>query len=238
MADHSLSACPESGNGQRMEALLVLFETGEEGATAPGRTWVLNRPVTTIGRWDSNDVVLPDRWISRHHAHIRQEAMPGQRSRYTIEDLDSKNGLFVNGSRISGPVQLEDGDRIQISPRYALTFVDGDATAPLRQSMRGVTIEASMRTVQVMGQKLDPALSGAQFALLQALVAAPGRVFTRDELIPLIWPREDPAGITDEALNSLVRRLRRRLMSIDRHYRYIVAVRGHGFRFEDPMDTA
>ena len=193
-------------------------------------------PATTIGRWQDNDIVLEDRWISRHHARVRrQEAGPKGRVRYTLEDLDSKNGLFVNGSRVTQLVVLQDGDRIQISPRYSLTFVDSEATAPLRQSQGGVMIDVKTRTVWVMGQELSPALSSAQFALLQALVDAPGRVYTPEELIPVVWPDEDPAGVTDEALSSLVRRLRKRLMSVDDHYRYIIAVRGHGFKYERPL---
>jgi DNA-binding response OmpR family regulator len=53
-------------------------------------------------------------------------------------------------------------------------------------------------------------------------------------VIPIAWPDEDPAGISDEAVNSLVRRLRARLTDIDPSHRYIVAIRGHGFRFEQP----
>jgi DNA-binding response OmpR family regulator len=88
--------------------------------------------------------------------------------------------------------------------------------------------------VWVKGQELEPALSSAQFTLLQTLSGSPGRVFTRDELTPLVWADEDPSGISDEALNSLVRRLRRRLRSVDPSHRYVYAVRGHGFKFEQP----
>jgi DNA-binding response OmpR family regulator len=224
-----------SGEEQRTEALLVLFEISDDRPDTPVKTWVIDDLITTIGRWQDNDIVLADRWISRHHAHIlRREAGHGGRVRYMIKDLDSKNGLYVNGVRITELVLLEDGDRIQISPRYSLTFVDSEATAPLRQDRRGVTIDTATRQVRVMNQELVPPLSSAQFALLQALVEAPERVFSREELIPLIWPDADPAGVTDEALNSLVRRLRRRLQSIDDRYRYVIAVRGHGFTFKDP----
>jgi pSer/pThr/pTyr-binding forkhead associated (FHA) protein len=34
--------------------------------------------------------------------------------RVTIEDLGSKNGTFVNGARLSGPVRLHDGDEIRL----------------------------------------------------------------------------------------------------------------------------
>ena len=204
------------------EALLVLTQDDE-----PQRNWSLARKVTTIGRWDDNEVVIPDRWVSRHHAEIHHQG-----TRYVIHDLDSKNGLYVNGTRISGSIALEDGDHIQIAPHCQLTFVDSEATAPIFQRQRGVLIDEDTCQVWIQEKVLEPPLSNAQFALLRALADHPGRVFSRDELIPLVWLDEDPSGITDEAVNSLARRLRKRLMGIDPSQRYIYAVRGHGFKFQ------
>jgi len=220
---------------QPVDALLVLFRTHGERATAAGQSWVLHQPETTIGRLEDNDVVIPDRWVSRHHARIlRQETKQGGQLHYVIEDLNSTNGLYVNGKRVTAPHALQDGDRIQVSPGYALAFVDSEATAPLFQDEPWVRIDEGARRVWVLGREVLPPLSSAQFALLKALTDAPGRVFSRDELIPIVWPGEDPAGITNEAVSSLVRRLRRRLMAVDPNHRYIIAVRGHGFKFESP----
>lgn len=206
------------------EALLVLTHDGEFCAS-----WVLSREQSTIGRQDDNLVCISDRWISRHHACISCQG-----TRYVIEDLGSKNGLFVNGTRVVEPLVLQNEDRIQIAPRYELTFVDSEATAPVFQQQAGIVVDEITRRVWVLGIELDPSLSGRQFVLLQALVNAPGRVFSRDDLIPIAWPDENPAGISDEAVNSLIRRLRSRLTDIDPAHRYILAVRGHGFRFEQP----
>ena len=212
------------------EAMLVLLEQGEDGVhRATRQHWMLSRPVTAIGRQEDNDVALPDRWISRHHAEVRREG-----HRYVLYDLDSKNGSFLNGKAVTDPQPLENGDRIQLSPRYSLTFVDSEATAPLLQGQPGVRIDEDGRRVWVQGRELDPPLSGAQFALLRALIGTPGRVHSRDKLRAIAWPDESPAGISDEAVNSLIRRLRRRLMEVDPGHRYIYAVRGHGFKFEQP----
>ncbi len=215
---------------QRSEALLVLFKEGTDGVhRTTYQNWILEKPVTTIGRWEDNDVVIPDRWVSRHHAEVRREG-----DRYFLYDLGSKNGLFLNGKRVIEPQALENGDRIQLSPRYSLSFVDSEATAPLLQERRGVRVDEETRRVWVLGRELDPPLSSAQFALLRALVRAPELVHSRDRLRAIVWPDEDPAGISDEAVNSLIRRLRRRLMEVDPGHRYIHAIRGHGFKFEQP----
>ena len=173
------------------EALLILSKDGK-----PEKNWTLTKEVTTIGRWDDNDIPIPDRWVSRYHAEIRRQG-----SHYVIHDLGSKNGLFVNGKRVTEPLTLEDGDQVQIAPRCLLTFVDSEATAPVFQAQRGVVLEESTRRVWVRGQEIVPALSSAQFVLLKMLTDEPGRVFSRDELIGRVWPEEDPAGISDEAVN-------------------------------------
>ncbi len=61
-----------------------------------------------IGRDPQNDIVLDDRPVSRKHAEIRLRL-----GRYTLYDLQSTNGTFVNGRRIA-EVVLSDGDRITI----------------------------------------------------------------------------------------------------------------------------
>jgi pSer/pThr/pTyr-binding forkhead associated (FHA) protein len=48
--------------------------------------------------------------ISRHHARISR-APEGE---FTIEDLDSTNGTFVNGVRIAAPQPLAEGDRVEV----------------------------------------------------------------------------------------------------------------------------
>ncbi|MGH2500126.1 MAG: FhaA domain-containing protein [Candidatus Limnocylindria bacterium] len=62
----------------------------------------------TIGRDPQNDIVLDDRRVSRRHAEIRLRL-----GRYTLYDLQSTNGTFVNGRRVA-EVVLSDGDRVAI----------------------------------------------------------------------------------------------------------------------------
>jgi len=62
----------------------------------------------TVGRDPRNDIVLDDRRVSRRHAEVRLRL-----GRYTLYDLQSTNGTFVNGRRIAEMV-LSDEDRITI----------------------------------------------------------------------------------------------------------------------------
>jgi DNA-binding response OmpR family regulator len=48
-----------------------------------------------------------------------------------------------------------------------------------------------------------------------------------------VWPEALEEGVSEQAIDALVRRLRERLNEIDPSHQYIVTVRGHGFRFEN-----
>jgi len=61
-----------------------------------------------IGRDPENDLVLDDRRVSRRHAEVRLRL-----GRYTLYDLQSTNGTYVNGRRVA-EVVLSDGDRVVI----------------------------------------------------------------------------------------------------------------------------
>lgn len=210
---------------EQKEAALLLWMDGEE---IKGR-WPLDRPATSLGRWADNDVVVDDRWVSRHHARIRREG-----ERYVVEDLSSKNGTFVNGQRIAGPTALADGDVVQVTPLVELTFVDYGSTAPLpgEAGAPGLELDPAARQVSVAGRRLDPPLSHAQFVFLELLAEEPGRVYSRDEVVAAVWPDDKAEGISDEAIDALVRRIRLRLREVDPGREYIVTVRGYGFKLE------
>jgi len=199
-----------------------------EGDEIKGR-WTLDKPAISIGRWQENDIALDDRWVSRYHARVRREE-----EQYVVEDLGSKNGTLVNGRRIAGPTALADGDEIQVTPLIALTFVDYGSTAPLPIEFKlpGLELDTGARQVYVRGRQLEPSLSPAQFAFLALLSSELGRVYSREEVIAEVWPDDQAEGISDEAIDALVRRIRLRLRELDADHEYIVTVRGYGFKLE------
>jgi len=210
---------------EQKEAALLVWMEGDE---IKGR-WPLSKPVTTIGRADDNDIVVDDRWVSRNHAEVRREG-----GRCLVVDLESKNGTLVNGKRIGGPTALSDGDQVQVTPLVKLTFVDYGSTAPLPGERRpsGLLLDRDKRQVWVQGRLLSPPLSYVQFALLTLLHEQPGRVYSRDEVIAALWPEDSAEGISDEAIDALVRRIRLRLREIDTEQEYVVTVRGYGFKLQ------
>ena len=116
-----------------------------------------------------------------------------------------------------------------------LTFVDAGKTVPLILGgglEPGVRLDPQSRRVWVNGRELEPPLSQAQFRLLQLLVAMDGAVCSRDQVMAAVWPDEAEEGITEQAIDALVRRLRERLAELDPDHSYVVTVRGHGFRLD------
>jgi pSer/pThr/pTyr-binding forkhead associated (FHA) protein len=182
----------------------------------------------TIGRHDSCDVFLPDRRVSRFHARITRQGKS-----FILEDLGSKNGTFVNGAPITSPYTLKDGDEIAIAFAFKLLFVDSGATAPLAPEEPILKLDKSTRKVWVRGKELSPPLSPLQFRLLELLYEASGRVVSREEIAQALWP-EAHAGVTDQAIDAIIHRLRERLASLDPNAKFIETVRGHGFRLFTP----
>jgi pSer/pThr/pTyr-binding forkhead associated (FHA) protein len=193
--------------------------------------WILNDANSEITIGSSNDCVIhiPVRWISRVHAILRR-----QNGQFILEDAGSKNGVFVNGQRVIKAQALTDGDIIQLAPGLELIYVDSEATAPLpgRRGM-GLHLDHTERQVYIHGQLLDPPLSMQQYQLLEMLAEQPGKVYSRGEVIEAAWPGESAEGVTDDAIDALVRRLRQRLAEIDPEYNFVVTVRGYGFRLDN-----
>ena len=193
-----------------------------------GERWTIDRDEIVIGRGSECDVMLPERQVSRQHVKILHE-----NGRYQLQDLGSKNGTHLNGKQVTGTVPLQDGDEIQIALAVKLVFVGTDATLPLTfevPSLEGnMVLDEAQRAVFINGQELQPPLSLAQFRLLHLLYEANGAVCSRDDIIEVVWPGTEGIGVSEQAIDALVRRLRDRLVELD-DFEYIVTVRGHGFR--------
>src|SRR5678815_637767 len=84
-----------------------------------GKEYELTRPQMIVGRTDENDIVVNHRSISRNHAKITRDPESG---RYTISDLQSSNGVRVNGQDY-GKVELRRGDTIDLG-HVRLRFVE------------------------------------------------------------------------------------------------------------------
>ena len=79
-------------------------------AAGPPELFTLDRPRVTIGRGTGNDVCLSDdRLVSETHAVLELYG-----ASFSVRDLGSSNGTFVNGRRLAAEQALRPGDRIEL----------------------------------------------------------------------------------------------------------------------------
>jgi hypothetical protein len=88
------------------------------GQAGPEQVYRLDREVTQIGRHVSNDIVVNDRRVSRHHAQVRFE-----NGRFVIYDLGSLNGIGINRTSVRQHT-LRDGDLVSVGS-YDFIFQQG-----------------------------------------------------------------------------------------------------------------
>jgi pSer/pThr/pTyr-binding forkhead associated (FHA) protein len=81
-----------------------------------GSRFLLDSELTTIGRHPDSDIFLDDVTVSRRHAEFYRQ--PGG---FTVRDVGSLNGTYVNRERIE-ETGLRDGDEVQVG-KFRLTFL-------------------------------------------------------------------------------------------------------------------
>jgi len=79
-----------------------------------GETVKLEKERTIVGRGSQADLVLRDEIASRQHAEIMQLGLEANCIEYYVNDLDSTNGTFLNGAKVTSQQLLQDGDKIKI----------------------------------------------------------------------------------------------------------------------------
>ena len=201
----------------------------------PGRQFLpLDRFPFVIGRARECQLVIDSTQISRQHAQLEQD-----HDQILLTDLGSTNGTLVNGERLTAhiPRRLRAGDKLNLGGILTLELDDPGTTMqswPTPISLAGLTLDEDAAQVLIDGKVLDPALSPGQFMLLSLLVKQEGRVVTREALRQYVWgPDED---VSDQTIDALVSRLRKRLNEADPMHDYIVTRRGFGLMFKSLED--
>jgi hypothetical protein len=202
-----------------------------------GQRWMV-RDSLLVGRDAGCEIIIPSRQVSRNHARF---IVTGDGT--SVEDLGSKNGTHLNGVTLTETEILKDGDIIQIAFAQQFIYLSSDATMPLDMgTLDGLTpvqegllrLEKGSRQVWIGDQELLPPLSASQFQLLEMLYECQDQVIPRKDIIAEIWGADNAAEVSEQALDALVRRLRERLAAIDPTHPFIITIRGHGLRLNNP----
>jgi two-component system, OmpR family, response regulator BaeR len=96
------------------------------------------------------------------------------------------------------------------------------------QPATGLFVDQDSRTATLAGSRLH--LTPKEYGLLAILAARPGRIYSRAQLLDLVYP--DAQEATERALDSHVKNLRRKLAAAAPEHEWIRSVYGVGFSFE------
>jgi pSer/pThr/pTyr-binding forkhead associated (FHA) protein len=125
------------------------------------------------------------------------------------------------------PVSMERLGRLRLDKRSHRVWIN------VETSLKGSAHSKHKQNTREI--EIDPPLSASQFRMLEILYDQQGRVVSRQDIIAGVWGLEEAIGVSEQALDALIRRLRDRLASIDPAHTYIITVRGHGLRLDNPL---
>ncbi|MBB6243117.1 response regulator [Rhodanobacter sp. MP1X3] len=170
--------------------------------------------------------------------------LPGKDGLQILRELRKDNPLPVimltaRVEEIDRLLGLEFGADDYVCKPFSPREVVARVRALLRRTSGSVPInpfvvDESMQRILVAGKPLP--LTTTEYRLLQTLVAHPGRVYSRDQLLDLM--HDELRDVTDRVVDSHIRNLRRKLDDIVPGGPYIHSVYGAGYRFESSEATS
>jgi DNA-binding response OmpR family regulator len=188
--------------------------------TAPGGAQhVLDKELFSIGRVGDNDLTIDDRRVSRRHAQVRREDF-----HYFIEDLDSTNGTWLNGVRLTSLVPLRNGDRVQIAD-VVLVFNDPNTTTRA-EAFQALSLDEARGQVVIAGRAIT--LTPKELSLLRLLLDHAGELCSKDMIARAVWP-EYEGDVADYNIEGLVSRIRRKIEPDPDSPTFLRSQRGLGY---------
>jgi DNA-binding response OmpR family regulator len=102
-------------------------------------------------------------------------------------------------------------------------------------SLGDLVLDTEKRKVTLKGRRV--VLTPHEFTILKSLMSAPGKVFTRDELLSRLYPMEE-VTVVDRVVDVHVGRLRQKIENDPSNPRYVLTVRGMGYQFSEDSDLS
>jgi hypothetical protein len=199
--------------------LVVTTQTGQREVHR------VERSSMTIGRGADSDLTLTNPRVSRRHAHLTWD---GQR--FLVQDLGSKNGTRLNGSPVAARTPIADGDTLELADsRLQFQTSAPTVTVVLEPRAAAISLDLSTHEVRVRGKPVK--LTPKEYRLLTLLYRRAGAVVSHEEIAAEVWPELEGA-VTEESIAQVVARLRRKVEEEPADPRYVLTVRGFGYRLD------
>lgn len=149
-----------------------------------------------------------------------------------VEEVDRLIGLDAGADdyicKPFSPRELVARVRAVLRRSHHRPAADANPLATAQTAAVGLQLDEARHQAQLNGQPLD--LTPVELRLLAALVAAPGRVFSRDQLLDRL--HDDQRALSDRTVDSHVKNLRRKLERAGASPDTIRSIYGVGYRFE------
>ena len=116
-----------------------------------------------------------------------------------------------------------------LTRRGRAPITDGAHMAEPALAIHGLEIDPARRALRVRGHAVE--VTRQEFHLLHLLASNPGIVFTRERLLSKVW--QGQAFVTGRSVDTLVKRLRRKIEVDPAAPRLIITVWGDGYKFLD-----
>lgn len=212
-----------------------------------GDVIALTKPITVLGRKGQHfdpDITFDNIFVSRRHA-----ALLYRNGKFSIKDLNSKHGTFVNQKRLDphDEIPLQHGDTIVLAGDLivlSFSILSMDETmdiTPLIKQLAAVEASGGLRLNPfkqelVYGEDVY-AFSEKEYKCMELLVNHQGQFVSKDQLKVYIWPErscgtDEVPDVSSEELNALIYRVRKKTRGI----LDIESIRGKGYILQTQAD--
>jgi ABC-type multidrug transport system ATPase subunit/pSer/pThr/pTyr-binding forkhead associated (FHA) protein len=158
-----------------------------------GEAYTIDRPEIVIGRDAGADLQIDSPGISRKHARITQEG-----NLYTLEDLNSTNGTFLNGELLTQPARLRNGDQVGLGQTVLLEYREPQPTPATLMEGSPIAIDSTMVEesepqigATLLSDELPPTPSRVPPQLVIAIAGETQQTYTLDQAKITIGRAED-----------------------------------------------
>jgi hypothetical protein len=250
---HTLVLQPMSEEDCRHFVAYVESEQGNR-LTGERRTWAIELSGGHTGLLERITHILID--VGKGLGPSRQEALEGLMGMWAIQQECRRLWDEIEEEERQGLLTLVGGGRLTLGMRETMALlakglIVGGAGGPwnvfspvfevfverqldaLRQGPPGgIEYHAESGQIVLDGRDISRNLSAEQYSFLAYLCQYPGQVCSRDDIAQAVWPQQSLAGITDAQISQLVKRIRIKIEPDPRRPRYLMTVRGRGYRLE------
>ena len=154
-ATHSLESTQELDRSTDLKlpsARLICVNPKVLGEASPLRVIDLDKPMFTLGRSATNDLVIEASGVSRSHARFRFDG-----EHWQVEDVGSSNGIMVNKSGLKQAV-LKAGDIVSVGSVHFKLYVEPPAGKIVSDSEHQVSLFDTESTLVLNREKVDSAI--------------------------------------------------------------------------------